>query len=58
MIYLDFDGKWLARFRKWIDGLPDRDFKKASVAEKCVRLLLIGTALAVIAVPIWFLMRP
>lgn len=57
MIYLDFDGKWLDRFRRWIQGLPDKDFANATFAEKCGRLLLIAIVLGAICVPIWFLMR-
>ena len=57
MIYLDFDGKWLGRFKSWIEGLPDKDFKSATLVEKLGRILLIAIVLAVVFVPVWLLVK-
>jgi hypothetical protein len=57
MLYLDFDGKWLDRFRKWIIGLPDRNFKDASLIDKVGRLILIGIALALCLILLWIFLR-
>lgn len=47
MIYLDIDGSWLDRFRRWIERLPDKNFQQSNAAEKIGRTLTIAGVLAV-----------
>lgn len=54
MIHLDPDGKRLARFKKWIEATPEKDFANAALAEKCGRLFLIAIVLRAVVVPIRF----
>lgn len=57
MIYLDFDGKWLGRFRAWIERLPDKTFQEATIPEKIGRILMIVAVLAMFFAPLWWWMR-
>lgn len=53
MIYLDFGGKWLDRFRPRIERLPDKSFEEATVAEKIDQILMTAGVLSAIIAPIW-----
>jgi hypothetical protein len=58
MEWFDFSGlgPHLARFRRWLNQQPDRDFAELDAWEKSGRLALILIALSVLCGPvIWFL---
>jgi hypothetical protein len=61
MDWLDFSGldQHLARFRRWLNQQPDRDFTELGVWERSGRLALILIILAALCGPvIWFLTAP
>lgn len=56
MIPFDFDGRWLARFRAWLDRRPQRNFDELSLAGKLGRLAWgIGAVAIVLAPLVWLL---
>jgi hypothetical protein len=47
--WLDFDGRWLARFRRWLDGQPDRSSSELPLHDKIGRLALASAFIVVIS---------
>jgi len=51
-------GPHLARFRRWLDKMPNREFSELGVWGKIGRLMLILVLLGSISAPaIWFLAK-
>lgn len=48
-------GPLLARFRRWLDNKPDRDFASSPPLYKLGRLALIALALIAVIAPLWWL---
>ena len=45
----------LARFRRWLDSKPDRDFSSSPPLHKFGRLVLMALALTAVIAPLWWL---
>ncbi len=48
-------GPLLARFRRWLDRKPDRDFSNSPPLHKLGRLALMAIALIAVIAPIYWL---
>ena len=48
-------GALLARFRRWLDSKPDRDFSNAPPLHKLGRLALMALALMLVVAPLCWL---
>ena len=52
------DGKWLARFRAWLDRHPRRDPSEIGILHKIGRLALAFALIGMLAAPaIWLAFR-
>jgi hypothetical protein len=53
-----FDGKWLARFRAWLDRHPRKDPSQIGTLHKIGRLALALALIGILAAPaIWLAFR-
>jgi hypothetical protein len=53
-----FDGKWLARFRAWLDRHPRRGPSEIGIWHKIGRLALAFALIGILALPaIWLAFR-
>ncbi|AMA59445.1 hypothetical protein [Bradyrhizobium sp. CCGE-LA001] len=51
-------GPHLARFRRWLDKMPNREFSQLSIWGKFGRLMLVQMVLGLVSAPaVWLLVK-